>query len=146
MTFSEKLQARINATRSALCVGLDPRPQSENLSELEAWLNQVIEETAPYTAAYKPNIAYFEAMGLPGLQMLENLLKNMPKERLACCRTHYFGNAHITGAETFSLTCGENYGFNLLFHKIHSIFSASVFRRLSTRKAAPHYTFRFSGN
>ncbi len=80
MKFTEKLQARINATRSALCVGLDPRPQSENLAELEAWLRQVIEETAPYTAAYKPNIAYFEAMGLPGLQMLENLLKDMPKD------------------------------------------------------------------
>lgn len=80
MKFTEKLQARINATRSALCVGLDPRPQSENLAELEVWLHQVIEETAPYTAAYKPNIAYFEAMGLPGLQMLENLLKDMPKE------------------------------------------------------------------
>ncbi|MBR1997176.1 MAG: orotidine-5'-phosphate decarboxylase, partial [Akkermansia sp.] len=69
MKFSEKLQARIKATRSALCVGLDPRPQTENLAELEAWLHRVVEETAPYAAAYKPNIAYFEAMGLPGLHM-----------------------------------------------------------------------------
>ena len=34
MNFSEKLNARIRATRSALCVGLDPRPQSDNMQEL----------------------------------------------------------------------------------------------------------------
>lgn len=80
MKFSEKLQARINITRSALCVGLDPRPQSDNMNELADWLRRVVEETAPYTAAYKPNIAYFEAMGLPGLKVLEELLPDMPTD------------------------------------------------------------------
>ncbi len=80
MKFTEKLQARIAATRSALCVGLDPRPQSDNMNELADWLRRVVEETAPYAAAYKPNIAYFEAMGLPGLHLLEELLPDMPKD------------------------------------------------------------------
>lgn len=80
MKFSEKLSARIAATRSALCVGLDPRPQSDNMNELADWLRKVVEETAPYAAAYKPNIAYFEAMGLPGLKVLEELLPDMPKD------------------------------------------------------------------
>ncbi len=80
MKFSEKLQARIKATRSALCVGLDPRPQSDNMGELAAWLRRVVEETAPFAAAYKPNIAYFEAMGLPGLKVLEDLLPDMPAD------------------------------------------------------------------
>lgn len=80
MKFSEKLQKRIAATRSALCVGLDPRPQSDNMNELAGWLRQVVEETAPYAAAYKPNIAYFEAMGLPGLKVLEELLPDMPAD------------------------------------------------------------------
>ena len=78
MKFSDKLRARIQATRSALCVGLDPRPQTENINELADWLRQVVAETAPYAAAYKPNIAYFEAMGLLGLKMLEELLQDMP--------------------------------------------------------------------
>ncbi len=78
MKFTEKLAARIAATRSALCVGLDPRPQTENMNELADWLRRVVEETAPYAAAYKPNIAYFEAMGLPGLRLLEELLPDMP--------------------------------------------------------------------
>ena len=80
MKYTEKLAARIATTRSALCVGLDPRPQTENMTELADWLRKVVEETAPYAAAYKPNIAYFEAMGLPGLKMLEELLPDMPKD------------------------------------------------------------------
>lgn len=80
MTYTEKLLARISATGSALCVGLDPRPQHEGLDEMAAWLRQVVEETAPYAAAFKPNIAYFEAMGVQGLQMLESLLEEMPKD------------------------------------------------------------------
>ena len=47
MKYTEKLAARIAATRSALCVGLDPRPQTENMTEQADWLRKVVEETAP---------------------------------------------------------------------------------------------------
>lgn len=80
MKYTEKVQARIRATRSALCVGLDPRPETENMDELAEWLRRVVRETAPYAAAYKPNIAYFEAMGLPGLKVLAELLPDIPSE------------------------------------------------------------------
>ena len=40
MKYTEKLAARIAATRSALCVGLDPRPQTENMTELADWLRR----------------------------------------------------------------------------------------------------------
>ncbi len=78
-TYAEKLTARIKETGSALCVGLDPRPSMDSLDEMPAFLRKVVEETAPYAAAYKPNIAYFEAMGLKGLHILEDLLADMPK-------------------------------------------------------------------
>lgn len=61
-------------------MGLDPRPETEDMDELAAWLRRVVEETAPYAAAYKPNIAYFEAMGLPGLKVLAELLPDIPAE------------------------------------------------------------------
>lgn len=80
MRYSEKLAARIKTTGSALCVGLDPRPTVEGREEIPAFLRQVVEETAPYAAAYKPNIAYFEAMGLRGLEIMEELLAWMPKD------------------------------------------------------------------
>ncbi len=78
-SYTEKLNARIKETGSALCVGLDPRPVLDDLESMPAFLRKVVEETAPYAAAYKPNIAYFEAMGLRGLHILEELLTDMPK-------------------------------------------------------------------
>jgi len=35
----------------------------------------VIEETAAYAAAFKPNSAYFEALGWQGMSMLEQVLE-----------------------------------------------------------------------
>lgn len=80
MRFCEKLSARIRQTQSALCVGLDPRPSSGGTGKILDFLTQVIEETSGYAAAFKPNIAYFEAMGIPGLQILEQLLPKIPKD------------------------------------------------------------------
>lgn len=80
MRYSEKIQTRINQTGSALCVGLDPRPASSGIGDIPDFLRRVIDETAPFAAAFKPNIAYFEAMGIPGLEMLESLIADMPRE------------------------------------------------------------------
>ena len=79
-SFTDKLAARIKETGSALCVGLDPRPGMDDLEAIPALLRKVVEETAPYAAAFKPNIAYFEAMGLRGLEILEELLPDIPKD------------------------------------------------------------------
>ena len=80
MRYTEKLAARIREVKSALCVGLDPRPEGGDLLATGRWLRQVVEETAPFAAAYKPNIAYFEAMGLGGIDLLHGLLKDMPED------------------------------------------------------------------
>ncbi len=80
MRYTERLQQRIEKTGSRLCVGLDPRPGDGGASFARNFLQQVIEETAPWAAAFKPNIAYFEAMGLDGLRLLEDLLGTMPED------------------------------------------------------------------
>lgn len=79
MTYSEKLRQRISAIHSNLCVGLDPRPDLIG-GNLERFLNHVIEETLPHAAAFKPNIAYFEALGADGIRTLENVLKSIPRD------------------------------------------------------------------
>lgn len=80
MTYSQRLQQRIQQTGSRLCVGLDPRPGEGGAVAAREFLKQVVEQTAPYAAAFKPNMAYFEAMGMDGMRLLDELLADMPAE------------------------------------------------------------------
>ncbi len=78
MRFTEKLQERVKKTGSRLCVGLDPRPGENGAAYAKDFLQRVIEETTPWAAAFKPNMAYFEAMGISGIKLLEELLALVP--------------------------------------------------------------------
>ena len=80
MRYAERLQSRIEKTGSRLCVGLDPRPGDGGASAARDFLTQVIEETSGFAACYKPNMAYFEAMGIEGIRLLEELLGDMPED------------------------------------------------------------------
>ena len=80
--YSDQLAARIEAAGSNLCVGLDPRIErhGDEIGEVERFLDAVVEETLGNTACYKPNIAYFEAMGPEGLAMLKRVMGRIPGE------------------------------------------------------------------
>lgn len=80
MTYSERLQQRIVKTGSRLCVGLDPRPGDGGATFAKNFLEQVIGETSAWAAAFKPNMAYFEALGIEGIELLEDILKVIPEE------------------------------------------------------------------
>lgn len=80
MRYAQRLQQRIESCGSRLCVGLDPRPGKGGASAAYDFLKQVIEETADQAAAFKPNMAYFEALGIKGIKVLEDLLADMPDE------------------------------------------------------------------
>lgn len=73
------LQAHVNRIGSRLCVGIDPRPDRHpgGVDEVRGFVEQVVEETASSAGAFKPNIAYFEAMGVPGYRLLEDLIGRM---------------------------------------------------------------------
>ena len=79
MTYADLQSQRIGRAQSNLCVGLDPRPELVE-GDVEAFICRVMEETAPYAAAYKPNTAYFEAMGSRGWAMLERVLERRPAD------------------------------------------------------------------
>lgn len=76
-TYAEKLSRRIASLQSNLCVGLDPRPDLVS-GDPGSFLRDVVRETAPHAAAFKPNIAYFEARGAAGIRELEALLEEIP--------------------------------------------------------------------
>jgi orotidine-5'-phosphate decarboxylase len=80
MRYAERLQLRIEKTGSRLCVGLDPRPGTGGVAAAREMLTQVVAECSEWAAAYKPNMAYFEAMGIEGIRLLEELLGGMPED------------------------------------------------------------------
>lgn len=82
--FWELLSARISKFDTILCVGLDPRLRREQeIDPRSALVSQclaLVERTEPYAAAYKPNIAFFEAWGLAGMEALQTILEIIPEE------------------------------------------------------------------
>ena len=72
MSGISKYEKRVQAVNSLLCVGLDsdttqiPAPFSSQF-QFNKW---VIDQTHPYVCAYKPNIAFYEALGAKGWDML----------------------------------------------------------------------------
>ena len=81
-TFFEKLDQRAKAINSLLCVGLDPHP--EELPEItaeaaKAFCTRLINATHPYALAFKPNAAFFEALGPEGWEALEAVIKAVPE-------------------------------------------------------------------
>jgi orotidine-5'-phosphate decarboxylase len=71
MDFIEKLAAAAHGHHSLLCVGLDPDPalMPEGLGVFE-FNKAIIDATADLVCAYKPNIAFYEALGNEGLDAL----------------------------------------------------------------------------
>jgi uridine monophosphate synthetase len=80
--FFTNLERICKEKNTLLCIGLDPRVSPEN-GESPADLiikqnKKIIEETAPYAACFKPNIAFYEIYGPEGLRALEETLKLIP--------------------------------------------------------------------
>lgn len=78
MGYSEKLSARIDEIGSNLCVGIDPRPDLID-GDFETFVRDLVDQTIPYAACYKPNAAYFEALGSKGYAIMEKLIEDVPE-------------------------------------------------------------------
>lgn len=89
----QQLIEQIAKKRSFLCVGLDtdilkiPQSLREGKTDAEAMLEfnkAIIDATAPYCVAYKPNLAFYESLGAEGLKVLEDtvayLKANYPEQ------------------------------------------------------------------
>lgn len=76
---------QIKEKRSYLCVGLDTdiRKIPEHLLDTDdpvfEFNKQIIDATEPFAVAYKPNIAFYEAMGPKGWESLRKTLDYIPE-------------------------------------------------------------------
>lgn len=82
-SFFSTLETRIKSIDSLLCIGLDPHRrdlEEYNSQTVRDFCLRLIELTADTAAAYKPNAAFFEALGAEGLSALENVIRQIPEE------------------------------------------------------------------
>jgi orotidine-5'-phosphate decarboxylase len=73
-TFLTRLNSACVANQSLVCVGLDPDPAQMPVADVGEFNRAIVEATADIVCAYKPNLAFYEALGLPGLKALESTM------------------------------------------------------------------------
>ncbi|HUU62726.1 MAG TPA: orotidine-5'-phosphate decarboxylase [Dehalococcoidia bacterium] len=79
MGFLEKLLEAARTNGSLLCVGLDPDPElmPAGMGVLE-FNRAIVDATSDLVCAYKPNLAFYEALGTEGLRALEKTVTYIP--------------------------------------------------------------------
>lgn len=112
----KQLLEQIRLKKSFLCVGLDT-----DLAKIPSFLldfedpifefnKRIIDATKNYCVAYKPNIAFYEAMGAKGWESLAKTIDYIPSEifTIADAKRGDIGNTSAMYAKTFF----ETYNFD----------------------------------
>ena len=108
----EELVRQIFQKKSFLCVGLDvdlnkvPKHLMDEEDPIFTFNKQIIDATAPYCVAYKPNLAFYEAYGVKWLTAFEKTVKyiqeNYPEQFIiADAKRGDIGNTSKMYAKTF---------------------------------------------
>jgi orotidine-5'-phosphate decarboxylase len=79
-TFLAKLQEAVRRNNSLVCVGLDPDPQLMPIEDVATFNEKIVEATSDLVCAYKPNLAFYEALGEAGWQALRHTLSVIPDD------------------------------------------------------------------
>ena len=108
----QELIAQIQQKQSFLCVGLDvdlnkvPKHLLQAEDPIFEFNRQIIDATAPYCVAYKPNLAFYEAYGVKGINAFEKTVRyikqNYPEQFvIADAKRGDIGNTSKMYARTF---------------------------------------------
>ena len=108
----EELYQNILKKKSFLCVGLDtdlkkiPQHLLKEEDPMFAFNKAIVDATAPYCIAYKPNLAFYESNGLKGWtafeKTIEYIRKNYPDQFIiADAKRGDIGNTSAMYARTF---------------------------------------------
>lgn len=108
MTY-EALFEQISQKKSYLCIGLDtdiqkiPAHLRSNPDPVFEFNKQIIDATADFCISYKPNTAFYEAMGAKGWESLQKTLEYIPKSHftIADAKRGDIGNTSGLYARTF---------------------------------------------
>jgi len=104
-----ELIKQVRTKRSFLCVGLDPDLAKipKHLLELEdpvfEFNKGIIDATKDFAVAYKPNLAFYECLGIQGWKSFQKTIEYIPKDCLviADAKRGDIGNTSLYYAKTF---------------------------------------------
>lgn len=108
----KQLINQIFTKKSFLCVGLDtdikkiPEHLKESDDPIFDFNKAIIDATAPYCVAYKPNLAFYESLGVKGIIAFEETVEYLKKEYpehfiIADAKRGDIGNTSKMYARTF---------------------------------------------
>lgn len=105
----EEIFAQIQKKKSFLCVGLDadikkiPKHLLKEADPIFAFNKAIIDATAEYCVAYKPNIAFYESLGPKGWESLQKTLAYIPEDifTIADAKRGDIGNTSALYARAF---------------------------------------------
>jgi orotidine-5'-phosphate decarboxylase len=80
MKFTDKLLNASRKNKSWLCIGLDPDRELMPGVDVPQFNKAIIESTSDLVCAYKPNLAFYEALGTEGFAILEKTVKHIPSD------------------------------------------------------------------
>jgi orotidine-5'-phosphate decarboxylase len=78
MKFTDKLLNASRKNNSWLCIGLDPDRELMPRADILSFNRAIVEATSDLVCAYKPNLAFYEALGTEGLAILEKTVEYIP--------------------------------------------------------------------
>src|ERR1044071_7758037 len=76
LNFADRVAAEVERKHSQLVVGLDPRVDLlpvELRGDVSRFCCGIVDAVAPHAAAVKPQLAFFEALGAPGIAAFEQV-------------------------------------------------------------------------
>jgi orotidine-5'-phosphate decarboxylase len=104
-----ELIGQIRSKNSYLCVGLDtdldkiPKHLLKEKDPVFAFNKAIIDATERHAVAYKPNVAFYEALGSPGWESLQKTAEYIPKDcfTIADAKRGDIGNTSSLYAKAF---------------------------------------------
>ncbi len=72
-----RLDLSMRHTRSLICVGLDPVISKLPITDITKFNCEIVNSTADHACAYKPNLAFYESIGIEGLRHLEATVEHI---------------------------------------------------------------------
>lgn len=108
----EELIKQIFAKKSFLCVGLDTDPKKipvhiiDRYDPIFEFNKEIIDATAAYCVAYKPNLAFYESQGVRGMESFDKTIQYLKEKYphhfiIADAKRGDIGNTSAMYAKTF---------------------------------------------